>query len=428
MKEHCQKGLRAILKSFLILGSLMLASSVYAQDEAPAELTEIQKAGSAIFEAECRTCHNFGSDATGPKLAGVTKRQSNEWLTKWIDNPAKVIASGDKHAVELKAKWGSVMPTIGLEADEIVAVIDYLSVGADPVVAKGPSPIQGAEGAVVTSTDNSSINTVLGVVLVVLILIILVLVLLASTISKTLKQKESAGEISEIDSEYMNQTHSVLKVLKHPAFLGGAAIVLLALGAWFGVTKGLYGIGVQQGYQPTQPIAFSHKLHAGEHKIDCNYCHTGVRKAKHANIPAASICMNCHIKIKTESNQIAQIYKAIDYDKETKTFGNNIKPIQWVRIHNLPDHVYFNHSQHTKVAGLECEECHGPIDEMAKVYQYSPLTMGWCIDCHRKTKVTHAQDNDYYESLIKAHDEAGKDSKEMTVEDIGGLECGRCHY
>ena len=135
--------------------------------------------------------------------------------------------------------------------------------------------------------------------------------------------------------------------------------------------------------------------------------------------------MNCHNKIKTESLQIQQIHKAIDYDVKTNTYGDNTRPIKWVRIHNLPDHVYFNHAQHVNVAGLECENCHGPIKEMEKVYQYSPLTMGWCIDCHRETKVSHALDNDYYDNLIEAHE---GDPSEMTVESIGGLECGRCHY
>ena len=134
------------------------------------------------------------------------------------------------------------------------------------------------------------------------------------------------------------------------------------------------------------------------------------------------------LNIKKESERIQQIYKAIDYNPETREFGTDIKPIRWVRIHNLPDHVYFNHSQHVKLAGLECEECHGPIKEMEEVYQYSPLTMGWCIDCHRKTEVKHAKGNEYYESLIQAHEEAGGDASKMTVEEIGGTECGRCHY
>lgn len=396
--------------------------------EAEPELSDAAKAGSAIFEAECRTCHNFNNDVTGPALKGVTKRQTNEWLTKWIENPAKVLASGDKHANEMKAKYGSVMSTLGLPPEDIANVIEYLKVGKDPV----ENPKKDETTTVVTgeSTSQSSgdTDTILFIVLFILILVIVILIILSSTVAKVLKGKDDAGELDEVDSEFVNQKHSLIDVVKSPAFIGIAVGITLLLGAWFGVTKGLYGIGVQQGYAPTQPIAFSHKIHAGDNGIDCNYCHTGVRKAKHANIPSASICMNCHVKIKTESEQIAQIYKAIDYNPETKEFGDNLKPIEWVRIHNLPDHVYFNHSQHTKVAGLECEECHGEIKEMEKVYQYSPLTMGWCIDCHRKTEVGHAYDNDYYESLLNAHQEAEGKEDIPTVEDFGGTECGKCHY
>ena len=365
-------------------------------------------------------------ESTGPALSGVVKRQGNAWLASWIDNPAKIISSGDKHAVEMKAKYGSVMPTLGLSKEEIGQVIEYLKVGVDEVAAV-PVVTEGVTVAPVDS-DSSTVNTILLVVLVVLLLIIGILILLSATISKTLKGKDENGELDEADSEFVNQKHDIISIFKHPAFIGTALAITVLFGAYYGITKGLYSIGVQQGYQPTQPIAFSHELHAGQKQIACEYCHTGVRKAKHANIPSASICMNCHVKIKTESEQIAQIYKAIDYNPKTREFGKNIKPIEWVRIHNLPDHVYFNHSQHVELAGIECEECHGPIKEMSKVYQYSPLTMGWCIDCHRKTEVKHAADNDYYDNLIKAHEEAGGKAENITVEDIGGTECGRCHY
>lgn len=410
--------------SILILG-LLVTGNLYAQ-EADAQMSEAALAGETIYEASCRTCHNFDNDQTGPALKGVVKRQGGAWLTTWIQNPAKIISSGDKHAVEMKEKYGSVMPALGLSDEEIAQVIAYLEVGKDPVV-EVAAPVEGGEQQS-GETDSSSVNIVLGIVLLVLLLIIAILVLLTSAVSKQLKSKDEAGELDDSDSEFFNQKHSILAVLKHPAFIGIVIGVSLLLGAYLGVTKGLYGIGVQQGYKPVQPIAFSHKLHAGEKGIDCNYCHTGVRKAKHANIPSASICMNCHIKIKPESPRIQQIYKAIDYDPETKTFGTDIKPIQWVRIHNLPDHVYFNHSQHVKLAGLECEECHGDIKEMEEVYQYSPLTMGWCIDCHEKKEVKHAAGNDYYQDLLDAHEEAGGESGKMTVEDIGGTECGKCHY
>jgi hypothetical protein len=177
----------------------------------------------------------------------------------------------------------------------------------------------------------------------------------------------------------------------------------------------MYGIGVHQGYAPKQPIAFSHKLHAGEMKINCAYCHTGVYKGKQSGIPSANICMNCHNAIKRESPEIQKIYSAIE----------NNKPIEWVRVHNLPDLAYFNHAQHTNVGGLDCKNCHGEIATMEVVQQRSSLTMGWCIDCHRKSEV-NGKDNGYYTKLMEAHSLVSKGA--MKVQDNGGLECAKCHY
>jgi hypothetical protein len=193
----------------------------------------------------------------------------------------------------------------------------------------------------------------------------------------------------------------------------------------------LSGIGVYEGYQPEQPIKFSHKIHAGENKINCQYCHTGVEKSRHANIPSANVCMNCHKYIQegptTGKGEIAKIYAALDYNPEKGTYGPNPKPIKWVRIHNLPDLAYFNHSQHVKVGGVECKECHGPIETMDVVQQFSPLTMGWCINCHRETEVKADSTNLYYTDL-KAKFNAVHPGEKFTVEQIGGLECGKCHY
>ncbi len=194
----------------------------------------------------------------------------------------------------------------------------------------------------------------------------------------------------------------------------------------------MWNVGVHTGYQPVQPIKFSHQLHAGINKIECQYCHGGAFKSKNASIPSANVCMNCHNTITGSehydgetSPEIAKIYRALDWNPETRTYGNNPKPIQWVRIHNLPDFAYFNHSQHVTVAGVECQTCHGPIETMEEVYQYSPLTMKWCVDCHKATDVK--SDNKYYEDLIKAHESIKKGEK-MTAAMIGGLECGKCHY
>ena len=125
--------------------------------------------------------------------------------------------------------------------------------------------------------------------------------------------------------------------------------------------------------------------------------------------------MNCHSSIKTESDEIQKIYAAVE----------NNEPIQWVRIHNLPDLAYFNHQQHVSVGNIECQTCHGPIEEMDVVYQYAPLTMGWCINCHRDTDVS-AKGNAYYDNLVELHE--AKSKEPMKVEDIGGLECAKCHY
>ena len=202
------------------------------------------------------------------------------------------------------------------------------------------------------------------------------------------------------------------------------------------VLKFLYdsmmGVGVTTNYQPDQPIAFSHKIHAGENGIDCNYCHTSARKSKHSNIPSANVCMNCHASIVEGSiagtAELQKIYDAVGYDPDSRTYipGYEQKPIEWVRIHNLPDLAYFNHSQHVTVGQLECQECHGAIEEMDVVKQHSELTMGWCIDCHRETEVK-MEGNDYYTSMHEKMKEKYSGQK-ITVDKIGGLECGKCHY
>ncbi|MFK7899286.1 MAG: cytochrome c3 family protein [Cyclobacteriaceae bacterium] len=214
--------------------------------------------------------------------------------------------------------------------------------------------------------------------------------------------------------------------MTNPIFVGVASVIILLVTLYVLITQVLYGIGVSQGYAPKQPIAFSHKIHAGQMEIDCQYCHTGVRKSKNANIPSPNICMNCHSQIKTESPEIKKIHKAIGYNAETGEYSGETKPIEWVRIHNLPDLAYFNHSQHAQVGNLQCETCHGEVKEMEVVYQYAPLTMGWCVNCHRETQV-NAKGNDYYDKLLEIHESKYGDEP-MKVENIGGTECAKCHY
>ncbi|WP_353125965.1 cytochrome c3 family protein, partial [Parapedobacter pyrenivorans] len=229
--------------------------------------------------------------------------------------------------------------------------------------------------------------------------------------------------------DYLGKLKKLAKNKKLVFFTVLLVAIFLGSAGW----KTLWNVGVHEGYQPVQPIKFSHQLHAGVNQIDCQYCHGGAYKSKNASIPSANVCMNCHKAITASdkydgelSPEIAKIYRALDYDPETMEYGPNQRPIEWVRIHNLPDFAYFNHSQHVVVAGVECQTCHGPIETMAEVYQYSPLTMKWCIDCHKETEVNH-EDNAYYDQLIAAHEQLKKGEK-VTAAMLGGLECGKCHY
>ena len=229
-----------------------------------------------------------------------------------------------------------------------------------------------------------------------------------------LENSLSGDKLSESDKEFLEYKFDYKRFLKSD-FILGATSFLFTIVFVRSCIDGLYTVGIQQNYQPTQPIAFSHKIHAGQFEIDCNYCHTGVRNSKSANIPSVNICMNCHNSINTEKPEIQKILTA--YEEK--------KPIEWIRVHNLPDLSYFNHSQHVEVGGIECETCHGPIKEMDVVYQYAELTMGWCVNCHRETEL-NSKGNEYYDKLVALH---GKNSKNpLKVQDIGGLECSKCHY
>lgn len=387
----------------------------------------IVSAGASLFKANCTQCHAINELVIGPALKDVHERRETDWLISWIRNSQKLIQSGDETAVELWEEYKpTVMPAYPFSDEEITSLLAYIKVESakEPVVEQ---PVAAAGGTAAPAQSGDSVSSgyltaVLVVLVIVLVLILIVLGLIVSVLTKYLKDQK--GELADEDVEVVNQSVDIKKLVTSDFFIGAVVFIFVALLLKTAI-DGAFTIGVQQGYQPTQPIAFSHKLHAGQYEIDCNYCHTGVRKSKAANIPSPNICMNCHTAIKTESAQIAKIYEAIDYDPSTGEYGDDTKPIEWIRVHNLPDLAYFNHSQHVKVGGLECQTCHGPIEEMDVVYQYSTLTMGWCINCHRETDV-NTKDNEYYSKLVELHAEHSKEP--MKVEDIGGLECSKCHY
>jgi mono/diheme cytochrome c family protein len=387
--------------------------------------------GESLYNNNCTVCHAINQVVVGPALKNVHERRDLPWLISFIKNSQKVIQSGDEYAVNLYNQYNkTVMPSFAYSDEEITSIVAYIK--AESSAAAAPQAAGGDGGAAATGdqaagTGGSAIPSgyllaiLIGLV-VILGLILLVLILIVTVLTKFLNQKT---DLDEADREIINQKTDLKKLVQSRPFIGMMTFIFLSLVVKL-VLDGLYSVGVQQGYQPEQPIAFSHALHAGQYEIQCQYCHTGVMKGKSANIPSANICMNCHQQIAVESEEIQKIYAAIDFDPDSQTYGNNKQPIEWVRIHNLPDLAYFNHSQHVNVGGLECQTCHGPIQEMPVVYQYSKLTMGWCINCHRETEV-NAKDNAYYDKLLELHDESAS-GEPMKVEDIGGLECSKCHY
>lgn len=373
--------------------------------------------GETIFKNNCATCHNVTAEkSVGPGLKGITERRDFPWLVSWIRNSQAMIASGDPYAVKLYNQYNQAQMTSfpNLSEDDIRGILAYVEqANAAPAATADAGGAAAAGPATVQSGAPSDLFVlVLVALLVVMLLVLGVLLVVVTLLSKAVSGDAAAGEAGKPFMERLKTT--LTKSANNPAIRSATVWVFVLL-----VTKalidGAYSVGVQQGYAPKQPIAFSHKLHAGEYQIDCNYCHTGVNKGKSAHIPSANICMNCHGVIKKESPEIQKIYAAIEENR----------PIEWVRVHNLPDLAYFNHAQHVNVGGLECQQCHGEIQEMEVVQQRSSLTMGWCIDCHRRTEVD-TKDNAYYDKLVQLHSMESKES--LKVADIGGLECSKCHY
>jgi len=391
------------------------------------------KNGKKLFKSNCASCHKLDKKLVGPALTGVTDKYSEEWLTKWIRNNAELRASGDEDAIAIFEEYnGSIMSAFPMLSDQdIFDILQYTIEGdVKPVLTGGD--VAGGTTVVVESKDYSKQITIgLG-------LLLFVMVMLLTRMKNTLRLVQGEDPVSILDEAGWFWG----RLINNKGFVTVATIVVTVLflnqAYWW-----MSGIGVEQNYQPEQPIAFSHALHAGENEIDCNYCHSSARHSKHSGIPSANVCMNCHMYVDGSeitdvtgnlkydgegSPEIAKIYAAIGWDSENREYIEDYEeqPIKWVRIHNLPDLVYFNHSQHVNVGQLECQECHGPVETMEEMYQYSELTMGWCINCHRETEVQFEK-NGYYQDFHEELTEKYHGEK-ITAAKIGGLECGKCHY
>ena len=382
-------------------------------------LADDVKAGEKLFKQNCTACHMI-TDArlVGPGLKGVTDKYEREWLIKWIRNSQAFIKSGDERAIKVWEEYNKVaMASYDFSDQEFSDLLAYL---ANPPVDEKAVAVASGE---VLADEGMSTSTIFMIIALVLAILVFLLVSLKNSLKSALgKETETIAET--LTGQYRLFISNNINV----AFIGLVFVIVILKFTY----DGLMGVGVTTNYAPAQPIAFSHKVHAGMNGVDCNYCHTSARKSKHSGIPSANVCMNCHTYINegaiSGTSEIQKIYDAVGFDPQTRTYikGYEQKPIEWVRIHNLPDHAYFNHSQHVVAGGLECQECHGPVEEMDVLYQYSPLTMDWCIECHRETEVK-MEGNDYYTHLHEQLKEKYKGEK-ITVDKIGGLECAKCHY
>lgn len=388
--------------------------------------------GKELFNANCAACHKLDAKSTGPALRGVAAKHEMAWIYKWVHNSSEVIKSGDAVAVKLfEENNKSVMTAFPqLSEGDIDNIIAYTSeVKAEPAPGTTATLPTGPQ----ESTSGISNNLILGALALVMAILVVMLFMVNKVLAKV--AKNNGIEVAPKEART-----PIWKAFAKNQFLVLVTSIFLLLASGYFVYGFLMQVGVDQNYEPIQPIHYSHKIHAGDNEINCKYCHSAARVSKNAGIPSLNVCMNCHKNISEVAEttatpeyskafydaQIQKLYDAVGWDKAKQAYTGKTQPVKWVRIHNLPDFVYFNHSQHVSVAGVECQTCHGPVQEFEIMKQYSKLTMGWCVDCHRKTDVK-MEGNAYYD---KIHAELSKKYgvDKLTAAQMGGLECGKCHY
>jgi len=302
MNWRCHHHLKTFFSYLLIPFFLVSAGISVTAQEGGMESDPGYQAGLSLYEANCTSCHKLDEALIGPKLRGVSAKYETEWLYSWIKNSQKMVKSGDPIAVKIfNDNKKSVMTAFPMLKDEdIDNILTYIDNAPVAVAAAG-----GAGGEVVDPCGPA---------------------------------EEAAGFFSP-PKEWTPQN----------LFLLALTIALLVIST----IDESNSLGYQQGYAPEQPIKFSHKLHACQYEIDCQYCHSGASKGKSAVIPSTNVCMNCHKGISEGpvygKTEIQKIYDRVGWDPEEQQYDESKiteGPVEWVRIHNLPDHVYFNHSQH----------------------------------------------------------------------------------
>lgn len=419
--------LKPFAQRTLLLGLIFLSFST----------TQAQE-GKQLFQQNCQTCHALDKRLNGPALRGFQARgpwADRKELYAWVHNPAAYIQK-DAYTKGLQQEYGAIMQAFpDLGEKQIDAIADYINTAPPP---GGTGPENKAADGVAGDAASSRNAVTFGIISLVLAVITVILMQVNSNLKKLSDDKEGILRPEAVP------------FWRNKIYIALAGIIFFIIGGYF-VGKGAIGLGRQQGYQPTQPIYYSHKVHAGVNQINCLYCHGSAWESKHAAIPSLNVCMNCHKAISTyekgpklynedgnEINGTAEIQKLYQYAGFTPGQAwdaSKAKSPEWVKIHNLPDHVYFNHAQHVNAGKVACQTCHGNIQEMDVVKQVSELSMGWCINCHRESKVnfynkSDSTGNKFYSIYEKFHNDIreGKMDSSVTVESVGGTECQKCHY
>lgn len=394
-----------------------------------AQLAKAQD-GKALFNAKCASCHAIDKQLVGPALKGVEDRwDDRKMLYEWVRNSAAVIKKGYPRAVAVYTEYNKVQMTAfpELKDQDIDAILTYINTGGGAKAAGAATTAQPTEDAGAESDS----NLLYGILTLILAVIALILLQVNSNLRKIADETENVHSAEPIPF-YRNK-----------AYIAILAIVLFLVGGYV-TFQSAQGLGRSKNYQPEQPIYYSHTVHAGINQINCLYCHGGAQESKHANIPSVNVCMNCHMGINEYAKgpqlfredgskvdgtaEIQKLYQYAGWDPSAKKYTGKGKAIEWIRIHNLPDHVYFNHSQHVTAGKQQCQTCHGEIQKMDEVYQFTDLSMGWCINCHRESKVQFTE-NKFYSIYEKFHEDLKKGNMDsVTVEKIGGTECQKCHY
>lgn len=451
-RKHYKRGLIAISMLFAT------SASIYAQGDA--------KNGEKLFKQDCAACHALDKQLVGPAIGGIVDKLKSEqnldtdWLHKWIKDNKALRASGDKYANEIFEKFNKVemLAFPNLTDQEIDDILEYTTnpPKAEPTAAaEGEAAPDANSLTAIEAAQRQSMDS--KVILVSLFAIAGLLVWLLLRLQQLVKLQQA----DELVGLQETRARSFGQIYAKYHYVGKGLLVLLGIFAAYGIWNWLMWIGVYKGYKPEQPIYFSHRIHAGENKIDCQLCHSSAKYGKVSEIPSMNVCMNCHRNISEYNGkymepgkdkafydgEIQKIYAATGWDPAKQQYTGKTQAVQWTRIHNMPDFVYFNHAQHV-VAGetailnsynqknptakvdVVCKACHGQVDTMNVVQMANDFTMGWCIDCHRTTEVdmNNGYNKEYFKNL---HDKLKKQygsGTKITVAAIGGLECGKCHY